>query len=234
MGRILILRLLTRGIIPAGLLILLSGCIGDDLISDEVEPEIRILNPVVSIEVGTTYQFEARFFNNVGIEDPGRELRWSSSETQILTIDDNGLARALALGTTIVSVETDFGSDIIKENLTVVVSGETVTGGDTRSGVIVSTSSYVLEGSFTLSGATGDLNLDIDASYKATSALPGLYLYLSNNPNSTADAYEVGAVEVFEGAHSYNIKDNVGLNDYDYLLYYCKPFNVKVGEGKIE
>ena len=26
----------------------------------------------------------------------------------------------------------------------------------------------------------------------------------------------------------------VGLNDYDYLLYWCKPFSVKVGDGEME
>ncbi|MEM9549152.1 MAG: hypothetical protein AAGA77_24405, partial [Bacteroidota bacterium] len=62
--------------------------------------------------------------------------------------------------------------------------------------------------------------------------LPGLYVYLTNNRNTTANALEIGAVEVFNGAHTYTVED-VGINDYKFLLYFCKPFNVKVGDGEI-
>ena len=66
----------------------------------------------------------------------------------------------------------------------------------------------------------------------ACSSLPGLYLYLTNNPNTINGAQEVGEVTIFSGAHSYSIP-NTGINEYNYLLYWCKPFSVKVGEGKI-
>ena len=75
----------------------------------------------------------------------------------------------------------------------------------------------------------GDLVTDLDG---ATS-LPGLYVYLTNNPSTVNNAYEIGRVETFNGAHSYRIS-GVGLNEYDYLLYWCKPFSVKVGDGEIK
>jgi hypothetical protein len=50
---------------------------------------------------------------------------------------------------------------------------------------------------------------------------------------STQQAFEIGAVSVFSGAHSYQLPTSIGLMDYQYLLYWCKPFNVKVGEAKI-
>ena len=41
-------------------------------------------------------------------------------------------------------------------------------------------------------------------------------------------------VTVFSGAHSYQIVNaGIDITTYDYLLYYCKPFVVKVGDGKI-
>jgi len=40
-------------------------------------------------------------------------------------------------------------------------------------------------------------------------------------------------VVTFDGAHDYILDDNVGLFDYNYLVYFCKPFNVKVGDGEI-
>ena len=100
------------------------------------------------------------------------------------------------------------------------------------SGTIVSTSSYKLEGDFSLSETNGTLTLSFVDNYEASSALPGLYVYLTNNPNSINDALEIGKVEVFKGAHSYEI-DNTSITAFDYVLYFCKPFRVKVGDGKI-
>ena len=70
-------------------------------------------------------------------------------------------------------------------------------------GQIRTTSSYTLEGNFRYEHNGTQIILSIDDSYRASSSLPGLYLYLTNNPNSPEDGYEVGAVSVFSGAHSY-------------------------------
>nr|HQU58856.1 hypothetical protein [Saprospiraceae bacterium] len=75
--------------------------------------------------------------------------------------------------------------------------------------------------------------LEIADNYRASTSLPGLYLYLTNNPATVNNALEVGKVAVFDGAHSYHIS-GVGINDYDYLLYWCKPFSVKVGDGEMQ
>ena len=100
-------------------------------------------------------------------------------------------------------------------------------------GQIRTTSSYTLEGNFRYEHNGTQIILSIDDSYRASSSLPGLYLYLTNNPNSPEDGYEVGAVSVFSGAHSYTLPSSIGLMDYKYLLYWCKPFRVKVGEAQI-
>ena len=59
------------------------------------------------------------------------------------------------------------------------------------------------------------------------------YIYLGNNPKSIADAHEIGPVTVFQGAHFYDLP-TIDLYDYNYILYWCKPFGVKVGEGQIK
>ena len=46
------------------------------------------------------------------------------------------------------------------------------------------------------------------------------------------NAFEIGRVATFSGVHSYTIP-NKGINDYNYIVYFCKPFNVKVGHGQI-
>jgi hypothetical protein len=101
-------------------------------------------------------------------------------------------------------------------------------------GTITSTSSYLLKGSYTLEPLdAGGVKLSLGEDYEADTSLPGLYIYLGNNPNSTADAFEIGPVTTFDGAHFYDLP-TIGIYDYNYVLYWCKPFGVKVGEGQIK
>ena len=215
--------------------ILFSACIGDDIIMDRVDETLRITSQATSIAAGETFQFEARFTNNIGNTEEGKII-WRSSDASILAITEDGLATAIARGNVVVSAEVPLeDGTTLKEEMDVEVSMVTVEveAPTSRSGVIVTTTFYDLEGDFTITEMNGNLLLEIADNYKATSALPGLYIYLTNNPNSISDALEIGEVEVFEGAHSYEI-ENIGLTDYDYILYFCKPFRVKVGDGKIE
>ena len=212
--------------------ILLTGCIKDDIIDDFVEPTIRITTFPDTILLNSQYQFEYVFLNNVGIEETV-EAEWSSTNPEILEIDNNGLALAKALGSSEISISYSSESNSVIDVVSVNVGGSTVEGSNDKSGSIQTTSSYVLEGDFSISEENGSLSIEFFEDYKASRALPGLYLYLSNNQNVITNAMEIGKVETFEGAHSYTIED-IGINDYQYLVYFCKPFNVKVGDGIIE
>lgn len=214
--------------------ILFIACIGDDIIMDRVDETLRITVQATSIAEGETFQFEARFTNNIGNTEEGVVI-WRSSDESILTITEDGLATAITSGNVVVSAEATLeDGTILKEEMDVEVSMVTVAveAPTSRSGIIETTTFYDLEGDFVLSEIDGGVSLDIADNYKATDALPGLYVYLTNNPNSISDALEIGEVSVFEGAHTYEIT-GVSLTDYDYVLYFCKPFRVKVGDGKI-
>ena len=216
------------------LALLLQSCIGDDIVFDTVDPVLRIEASIDTLGVGEMHLFTARYLNNIGVEEERNDIAWSSSDESTLSITAGGEATALALGEVEVSAELNLsdGTTLLDQR-TIVVGEETVEATtEARSGTIQTTTFYTLEGSFTLSDQGGSLLLEVADNYEASSSLPGLYLYLTNNPNSIANALEVSRVTVFNGAHSYTI-EGVGLDDYSHLLYYCKPFNVKVGDGEI-
>ena len=216
--------------------IFLFSCIGDDIIFDTVEEQLRLTIMADSIAVGDSFQFEARFTNNVGQAEPER-IQWTSSNEEVIIIDQNGLAMAVSSGNSTITVAaTTADNSVLSETIEVAVGSVTIVSEEVatvRQGVIQTTTFYDLSGDFTLEEVDDKLLLSIADNYLTTSALPGLYLYLTNNPNTISGAFEIGEVTVFAGAHSYEIS-GAGLNDYDYLLYFCKPFNVKVGDGKIE
>lgn len=212
-------------------LFFLSSCIKDDFVNDTVDPEIRIISTIDTIELNTSFQFESQYLNNIG-QSVDVDDEWSSSEPSVISIDSNGLAQAVGLGISIISVSYTQNNQTLTDEVSVAVGENTVETVNVLGGEIVTTSSYVLEGKFEIKQDNNNLVLEIDDTYRASTSLPGLYVYLSNNKNSISNALEVSKVDIFDGAHSY-IVPNVGLNEYAYVIYFCKPFNVKVGEGEI-
>lgn len=217
---------------------IVSSCIGEDIRQDEISEELRILNPIGSIVVSESYKFNTSFFNNIGEIDNSSTVVWSSSNEAVASIDTSGLLSTLTEGTTIITAQIEDGSSIITEtSLSIIVTLEPTeieTPPTNKSGTITTTSSYRLEGDFTITEIenTNNILISIADNYTATTSLPGLYVYLSNNPNSINGALELGAVTEFNGAHTYTVS-NTNINNYTYILYWCKPFGVKVGEGKI-
>ena len=139
----------------------------------------------------------------------------------------------LGVGSVLISANVDTGDGIFTDAVLLTIGMTTVNNNSSREGVIATTTFYKLEGSFLLDEIdNGSIRLSIDENFCTTSALPGLYVYLSNNRNSIAEAFEIGEVTTFEGAHEFEIED-IGLMDYNFLVYFCKPFNVKVGDGEI-
>jgi len=208
-----------------------NACIQDDFIEDEIDPILSIASAVDTIEINTTYQFEAKYLNNIGIEEVV-PTSWSSSDPTIIEINDTGLANAKAEGQ--VSIGVSYNDDGIQlEDIVIVNVGDKTSKVDQiTNGSIRTTSSYKLEGDFMLSENDSGIQIQFADNYSASTALPGLYVYLSNNKSSIGNAFEIGKVEVFNGEHIYDVP-GVAFSDYKYLVYFCKPFNVKVGDGEL-
>jgi len=216
-----------RILLPA--FVLLSSCIGTDIIDDEVPATITITNQVESIEVGTSYSFMAEYRNNIGVaEEVG--LTWTSTMPEIIAISNDGVAEALAPGQTTIMVNAPDATIAF----TVSAGDSTSLAVTERTAALRTVSSYPLSGTAVLEMEDEILRLRLENDFTTTSALPGLYVYLTNNPRSTANAIELGRVEQFTGEQSYNVPAGTNLFDYQYVLFFCKPFVVPVGNGELE
>ncbi len=224
-----------RSILLLLLPFLFTACIGDDIITDLVEERVEITNPVDSLQLNDTHVFEARFFNQVG-QNEEMDISWVSSDPSIVSIEANGEATALTTGTVDISANVTLpNNDTFGATHAVTVAEEVInTGIPDRTGTLQTTTFYTLGGDFVLKDVDGQFVLEFADNYEASSNLPGLYLYLTNNPSTTVNALELGMVTVYDGAHSYTLPDGVDRNSYSHLLYFCKPFNVKVGDGAFD
>ena len=220
------------------LIFLGQGCIGDDIIFDEVPERVTISTLIDSLQTGKTHTFQATFFNNIGIEEE-RPVLWSTSDENIAQTTQSGTVTGIAPGTTQIKASIAVASGlVIQDEILLTVTNQEVENPNTqeptiRTGTIQSTSSYVLEGDFTLESNEDELILKLAENYKASSSLPGLYVYLTNNPNTLNNAFEISKVNIFNGAHTYTLPPGTEIDTYNYVLYYCKPFGVKVGDGAI-
>ncbi len=227
-------------------LFLLQSCIGEDLINDFVDERVTVVNPIDSLEISKTYTFQARFFNNAGLEN-ALSIKWSSSDPLIASVTDQGLVTGLKAGQVKIIAKAQLTAEkSVADTVKIQVANKKTTGGGgtggggtsgtvLRTGTVRTTSSYALKGDFSISrNAAGNLVISLSDSYVADTNLPGLYVYLTNNPATAKNAYEIGKVTVFKGAHSYVLPTSIELNSYSHILYWCKPFSVKVGEGVIK
>lgn len=216
--------------------ILLQSCIGDDVINDRVDERIRITNRIDTLGIDDEYTLDYVYTNNVG-KEAGAEVFWMSSNPEIAMINDAGIVKGIKNGAATITAEviSTQSPDEIMDSFTLVVDTETVITENTmsRMGTLQSTSSYSLSGDFELKDTDGQLQLILSDNFETSDALPGLYIYLTNNPTTTNGAVSIGPVTQFEGGHSYDILSTVGIEDYQYVLFFCKPFNVKVGDGFI-
>lgn len=224
------------------LTVVLTACIGEDLVDDFVPERLTVLNPIDSLTVGQNHVLSVKFFNNAGQETPATVV-WRSSNPALATVDAGGKVQGIAPGPVQVIAQILDNGRTLADTVAIAVFAPSTNnpppnpGGNptTINGNLRSTSSYVLTGAFSLAtGSQNRLILSLADNYVADTNLPGLFVYLTNNPNSIANALELGRVQVFRGAHQYVLPAAVQLNSYSHILYWCKPFSVKVGDGQLK
>ena len=141
-------------------LVLFTSCVKDDFVADTVDPILRIDQAVDTLAINTEFRFTALYLNNIGTAEEVSIL-WQSSATDIISIDLSGLAQALQVGSTIITATFNDGNQLVQDSIEVHVGEETVIVNSDRSGVIATTSSYLLRGDFTLSAVGNGLEIEI-------------------------------------------------------------------------
>ena len=229
-------------LIPFALLALFftfTSCDSDseDVIDDRVETQVRITNPITSLKVGETHALKATYFDNVG-KEADASLSWTSSNTAVATVSNSGLLTGVEDGNTTITVSGGPDDKINSFDITIIANDTTtppVPSTPTRSGAFKGANGYNLEGNYTIrkNNTTGQLEIAIDESYKVSS-VPALEAYLSNNAGSIANGLLLEGYTLKAGAHTLTTPQEVEINEYQYLIFWCAAVNKEVGSSKIE
>lgn len=190
-------------------------------------PEIRFLTFDNSLSTGESFQFVASYYDESAMEDTTIPIIWSSSDTNVLTINENGLAVALAEGTA--NVTASGGGVETSTSVTVESSAALPRTGTLRG------TGYDIEGAFTLSeNNDGDLILSFENAMIDRNA-PGPYFYLTNMDRNVSGGVNLGKTQ--NGTFSINVSaefPDVRLSTYQHVMVWCEPFNVRLGIGTFD
>lgn len=144
---------------------------------------------------------------------------WSSTEEDVLTVDSNGLATAIAPGSTEIVLTS---GEIKSAPLTLTVAG------DQRSGTFEGSNGYSVSGTVVISESAVELQSDFN-----TSSGPGLYLYLSNSSSNVDGGVSLGALNGNSGEQTYELPAGTSPDDFNYVIVHCQPFNVVFGFAEL-
>ena len=179
------------------------------------------------ISVGESLQFIASAWNLNGDVIEGLTFSWSSSNPNIATIDDNGLATAIIPGVVDIVAETD-GIESVPARLAVL--------GQSRTGMFTKRegTSYTVSGTATLEErADGSLVLEIGRDFVSSNG-PGLEVFLSHNNTVNSQSRNLGRLESTSGAQSYDVPPGIELTTFDWVIIHCVPFNVTFGFAELK
>ncbi len=178
------------------LFLLYSACVGTDIINDDVEivpARVEVSPSSGAVQVDSSIQFEATYFDSLGLSVADAPFQWRSEDDSIVEISSAGVARGLALGQTgITATSGRVVSDPVL--LTVVADPNQVAT------VRVTPASLELEVGDTAQLAADALNLD------GEEVTQGAFGWRSNNPAvATVDTtgfvrgVSTGATEIVAG-----------------------------------
>ncbi|MEN8765515.1 MAG: hypothetical protein ACN4EF_04830 [Wenyingzhuangia sp.] len=223
------------------LFLALSSCIGEDIVNDSVPEQLRIVSNLHQLRVGDVVKLEASYFNRVGEKEDKRVL-WESSDSIVISIDTITTSlTAASEGIATVIAKTSGMSEVLSDQYHVAVLPEKeevlVLPELTKVGTFAKVSSYASAGDFEVKKTSSGIQIHLASNYVADQSLPGFALFLTNNPNSLANALQIDAYDDEDGAHYkgsfiYSI-DDLGLNDYSYLVQWCRPYSILVGQALI-
>lgn len=181
-----------------------------------------------TIAIGEAIQFSASSFNING--DPlSGDVNWNSSNTMIISIDQNGLALALANGSSDITAIID---GVSSNPVTITV------GSLSKMGTFQGASGYKAVGTAILEPNDEDeLILTLSDNFDTDFAL-GTFVYLSNNTGgATTRSSGLELAEITsDGGRTFNITSidsSVDINTYQYVVILCKPASITFGFAEL-
>ncbi len=178
-----------------------------------------------NITVGGLLQYVAIPVNARNETVTGLDVQWETSVDSIAAINDQGLLTAVRPGSVTVTASTE-GIQSMPARLDVFARSRT------GSFQAAQGSSYRVEGTGVLEQTDASLQVRFLDNFSVSNG-PDLHVYLSTQNRVNATSIDLGALQSTTGAQMYSVPANVRMNDFDFIIIHCVPFNVSFGFARI-
>lgn len=179
-----------------------------------------------NLNTGDTLMLKADAYNFNGNKIDNITFNWNSSNNSVLTVNSTGTVKAISAGSAFV---TATANNISSSPYQISVTGNVRTGSFEKNPA----QDHVVSGkAFLKENFDGTLTLEFDSAF-ASSGGPDVRVYLSVNQSITGNSFEVGTLKSTSGKQLYDIPSSVNINDYDWVLIHCVPFNITFGWAKL-
>lgn len=209
-----------------------TGYLSDSVLLNVVQDINQVASVTVTpsnaqLSLGSTVQLTATAMNIAGELLQNLQFEWISSDPLVATVNNSGLVIGQSTGTTNVRA---IASNVYSNPAIIEVSGSS------RTGTFVKNpgQSHNVSGTVSLTERPGGgLQLDFESNFSSSGG-PDVRVYLSNISGVNSSSFNVGSLKSTSGAQSYNIPPTINLNDYNWVVIHCVPFNVTFGYAQLQ
>jgi len=178
----------------------------------EVSPAVR------EFDLNEEVLLQATARNVLGEVLLKENVSWESAAPDIVSINQEGTATALAYGSTSVKAR-------IEGILSSPAAMQVVRRGQFRNGSV---------GTATLKIENGILRLQTSSNFVSSSGAPDLRIYLGNEGSNVNGALELATLHQRTGGQTWNVPASVNITQYRYVLIWCKQFGGLYGVAALE
>lgn len=191
---------------------------------------VEITGAPSTLNVGVSLPLQAMAFNMNNQVLIGQTFSWASSNDAVVSVDANGVITGQNPGVASL-IAAAAGVQSLPVEIQVLPAG-----GLMRSGQFSGNSGYTVSGTATLQQTGNDLTLTLGSNFASGNG-PMLGVYLAKTASGGLNAQnslKLDNLKSNTGMQTYPVPAGVGLQDYDYVVIYCIPFNVRFGTAKLE
>lgn len=191
--------------------------------------KVVITTAQTSLGVGANLQLSAKAYNAANQELPSPNVNWTSANLAVLTVSASGIATGKSEGTSAVTASVN-GVKSLPVTFQV-----TPAGGASRSGTFSGNMGYSVKGTATLQQTGAGLRLLLGSDFQSSNG-PQLGVYLAKTASgslNSQNSLKLANLLSNSGAQEYAVPAGVGLTDFNYVVIYCIPFNVRFGTAQL-
>jgi Electron transfer DM13/Bacterial Ig-like domain (group 2) len=177
-----------------------------------------------SLKPTETRMLQARVLNGLGQTVGNVPISWQSSNTSVATVDQAGNVVAISTGSAQIVAKAGALQSV---PLVIEVANDI----QTRTGNFSGSGGYSVSGTASLKKNGTALELSFGNNFMASNG-PMLGVFLAKNASgslSSGNSIKVADLKSNSGGQSYPLPSGIAINDYNYVVIYCIPFNVRFG-----